>query len=148
MKDLHPPAIIRAFPNTRYHPAYHLVTWHPRGVFDDRLADRVVKFLELCEQIEGASFHRFTDMTAISRINLGIDHVFHIARLRRGYRGRPVKSAVYAVRLLSIAIARMYQDLMHGGLIQIEVFRDRTTAAEWLGVPANILAPPRRRQPA
>jgi len=31
-------ALLEAFPYTRYYPEWRLLTWHPRGVFDDALA--------------------------------------------------------------------------------------------------------------
>ena len=139
-----PAAIIKKFPDTRYHADSHLVTWHPDGVFNDKLADRVVEFVETQEQIEHEPFHRYTDLTGFTRIDLHLNHVFNIARRRKqGYRGAPVKSAFFAVRLLGLGIAQMYREMMHGGRIQIGVFRDRAAAAEWLGVPVQLLKPPK-----
>jgi hypothetical protein len=136
-------SIIEAFPYARYHEDWKLVTWHPVGILDDDQADRVVEFLESEERIGGESFDRYTDMSGLSRIQLNLDHVFTLAkRRRRGYKGRAVRSAFYAVRLISLSIAKMYQELMQGAPIEVGVFRDRAAAAEWLGVPLGVLAAP------
>jgi hypothetical protein len=131
------------FPYARFHADWNLVTWFPEGVLDNEAADRVVEFLESEAEIEGSSFHRYTDMTGHTRIQIGLDHVVRLARRRRqGYKGPPVKSAFYAVRLISLSVARMYQELMEGSRIEVRAFRDRDAAAEWLGVPAGVLQPP------
>lgn len=130
-------------PGTRYHADCQLVTWHPRGQFDEELADRIVEFMESKERIIGKSFHRFTDLSGLDRIHINLNHVFEIARRRRrGYCGAQVKSAIFAVRLISITIARMYQELMEGSAIDVGVFRDRAAAASWLKVAEEFLNPP------
>ena len=128
------------FPFAKYHAEWKLVTWFPTGEMDNDGADRIVEFLETQEKIEGVVFDRYTDMTGIKRIQLGLDHVVRLARRRkRGYKGPPVKSAFYAMRLISLSIARMYEELMVGSDIRICTFRDRAVAAKWLGVPEAIL---------
>lgn len=128
---------------TRHHLAYGLVTWHPRGVYDDELADRIIEFMESKERILGEPFNRFTDLTGLERVDLSLEHVFKCAeRRRKGYRGAKVKSAFFAVRMLPFSIARIYQELMEGSSIDVCVFRDRAEAAAWLGVPVGILNPP------
>ncbi len=135
--------LAKLFPDGRYHPAQHLVTWHPTGALDNDCADRVVDFLESQEQIEGATFHRFTDMTGHTRIQIGLDHIVRLARRRRqSYAGPPVKSAFFAMRLISVNVAHMYAELMAGSNLQVCVFRDRAAAADWLGVPETVLLRP------
>ena len=136
-------ALREHFPHARFHADWRLVTWFPEGVVDNEQADRVVEFLESQEKIEGHSFHRFTDMTGFTGMQIGLDHVVRIARRRRRYAGPPVKSAFYARRLISLSIARMYEELMEGSQIEVCTFRDRTAAAEWLGVPVKVLEPPK-----
>ena len=33
--------LLKTFPHTRYYPEWRLVTWHPCGLFDDALADKI-----------------------------------------------------------------------------------------------------------
>ena len=104
----------------------------------------MVEFLESQEPIAGHPFNRFTDMSGFTRIQIGLDHVVRLARRRhKSYRGPPVKSAFYAVRVISLTIARLYEELMQGSRIQVRTFRDCAAAAKWLGVPTVILQPPK-----
>jgi hypothetical protein len=142
---LTPESISEVFPWASYHAGWGLVTWHPDGVLDNEGADRVVEFLESREQFDGVPFNRFSDMTGYTQIKLGLDHVVRLARRRRRfYKGPPVKSAIFAVRLISLSIARMYEELMAGSQITVCTFRDRAAAAEWLGVPTSVLQRPRK----
>jgi hypothetical protein len=33
-------ALLKTFPHTRYYSDWRLLTWHPRGLFDDALVDK------------------------------------------------------------------------------------------------------------
>jgi hypothetical protein len=141
MSIFSPENLQEKFPHACFHREYRLITWCPSGNLTNERADQVVDFLEHAETIEDKPFNRYTDMTGYKRIELGLDHIVRLARRRRAYKGVPVRSAFYAVRLLSLTIANMYEELMCGSKIQVCTFRDRTAAAEWLGVPATVLEP-------
>jgi hypothetical protein len=142
------PAILKAFPHTRYHPRYRLVTWHPRGLFDEHLADRVVEFMEHEESVSNVPFDRYTDLTGFTEIRLKFGHSFAVAKRRReGYQGEPVKSALYAEGLVGLGLARMYEFLMKSARIRVRAFRDRGDAARWLEVPVEILDTPAEDKP-
>jgi len=142
MNDESPTAILEAFPYTRYHPEARLITWHPRGVLDDLIADRIVDFIEFEERIAEAPFHRYTELDGLTEIRLKVGHAFQIAERRREeYRGEPVKSAFFSDWVIGMGIARMYATLMEGAPIEVRVFRSRKAAAKWLGVPEEILKP-------
>ena len=53
----------------------------------------------------------------------------------------PVKSAFFAETTVGYGIARMYESLMEGAMIQVRAVRTRAAAAEWLGVPLDVLLP-------
>ena len=137
------PAILKAFPHTRYFPQVRLVTWHPQGLFDEHLANRVVDFIETEERVADEPFDRFTDLDGLTEIRLKIGHAFTIAERRKtGYLGDPVKSAFFSERFVGFGIAHMYEALMEGARIQVRAFRSREAAAIWLGVPPILLQPP------
>lgn len=137
-------ALLQAFPGVRFHEDLRLVTWHPQGVFDGALADRLVQFIEAQEQVEDTPFNRYTDLSGLTDIRLKIGHAFQIARRRRsGYVGDlPVKSAFFCDRVVGFGIARLYETLMEGAPIEVRAFRTREAAAEWLNVPLPDLQPP------
>ena len=133
----------KSFPAAQYHPKHQLLTWRPEGVLDDELADRVIDFLEFEEASDEGPFHRYSDLSRLTRVQLSLDHVFTLAKRRtRAYRGPRVKSAFYAIRLITLTIAKMYEELMAKSRIEVRVFRDRAAAASWLEVPAKVLAAP------
>ncbi|MEO8350265.1 MAG: hypothetical protein ABI680_00955 [Chthoniobacteraceae bacterium] len=134
-------AIRQAFPETCYHPDERLLTWCPQGHFDDRLADRIMAFIELEERIKGEPFHRYTDLSGLTEIHLKVGHAFKIAERRRAdfTGGQSVKSALYCDRVIGFGIARLYEALMEGGPFDVQAFRTREAAAEWLEVPVGIL---------
>jgi len=119
------------------------MTWHPRGVLDDVLADRIIEFIETEERMLDTPFDRFTDLNGLTEIRLKVGHAFNVAERRRaGYQGEPVKSAVFSDWVIGLGIARLYEALMKDAHIKVRAFRSRDAAAEWLGVPADLLQPP------
>jgi len=130
--------LLKTFPHTRYYPEWRLVAWHPRGVFDDALADKIIGMVGSEERVEEVPFHRYTDFSGLTHIRLKVGHVFQIAKHRRG-APEPVKSAFFSDATVGLGIARMYEALMEEATIQVRAFRERTAAAEWLGVPLEIL---------
>jgi hypothetical protein len=134
--------ILKAFPGTRYYPRFKLTTWHPRGILDEALADKLIAFIESEEYIQDAPFDRYTDLSGITEIRASVEHVIETARRRRFVR-EPVKSALFADNPVSLEVAQTYERLMEGALmIQVRAFGDREAAGEWLGVPLTILEPP------
>ncbi len=135
--------ILKNFPHTHYHAEARLVTWHPRGVLDDELADRIVAFIEGEERLAEEPFHRFTDFSGLTAIHLKFGHMFKISEQRRAAcpGGQPVKSAFFSEWVIGFGFARLYEELMAGGPIEVRAFRTREAAAEWLGVPEEILLP-------
>lgn len=132
--------LLNTVPRTRYHAQWTLVTWHPRGVFDDVLADEILGVIQSEELHEEKPFHRYTDFSGLAEIRLKIGHVFQMAQQRRE-AAESVKSAFFGETVASVGMARMYESLMEGAMIQVRVFRARAAAAEWLGVPLDVLLP-------
>ena len=140
MSSLQFTTLLKTVPHTRYDAKWNLITWHPRGVFDDALADEIVGVIQSEEDHEETPFHRYTDFGGLTEIRLKIGHVFQIAEQRRE-AAEPVKSAIFAETTVGYGIARMYESLMEGAVIQVRAFRVRAAAAEWLGVPLDVLLP-------
>jgi hypothetical protein len=132
-------ALLRTLPHMRYHPEWRLLTWHPRGLFDDALADKIIGLIGAEERVEQVPFHRYADFSGLTHIRLKIGHVFDVAKQRRAVP-EAVKSAFFADTIVGFGMARMYEALMEEATIQVRAFRERTAAAEWLGVPMERLA--------
>jgi len=109
-------ALLKTFPHTRYYSQWRLLTWHPRGLFDDALADKLIRVIGSEERVEEVPFHRYADFSGLTHIRLKIGHVFDVAKLRRGV-AEPVKSAFFSDTTVGLGIARMYEALMEEGTI-------------------------------
>ncbi len=67
MNDQPLSALLKTFPHTRYYPEWRLLTWHPRGLFDDALADKLIGVIGLEERVEEVPFHRYADFSGLTR---------------------------------------------------------------------------------
>ncbi len=139
--ELPPEFIRKAFPRTWFHPRWHLLTWHPRGVLNEAFADQVIEFIEMEERIQEAPFDRYADLSGLTHIRIGIDHTIHTARRRRKVK-QPVKSALFADNPMSFGVAHSYELLMYDAMIEVRVFKERSAAAQWLEVPLKTLECP------
>ena len=126
--------------HVRQYPAYHLVAWQPQGVLDDRLLDEIGEWLCTLEKVS-PPFERFIDLGRLTEVAVRTSHVFKFAKKRaEQFAGvTPVKSALFSEDWVGFGIARLYESLMKETPIDARAFRDRATAAVWLGVPAEIL---------
>jgi len=52
----------------------------------------------------------------------------------------------FADQPVTLSIAKMYEGLMERAMITVRVFEKREAAAEWLGVPLQILYPPSKKK--
>ena len=136
--------VLKDFPGTRYYPKFHLTTWHPRGILDPALTEKVIEFVEWEEYIQGAPFDRYIDLSGFTEIRTKPKHIIDIARRRRIVR-QPVKSAFFADNAIGLALAQVYERLMQDAtMITVRAFNNPDFAAEWLEVPVQILFPPTR----
>lgn len=134
--------VLKDFPGTRYYPKFKLTTWHPQGIFDETLADKIAAFIESEELIQDAPFDRYTDFSAITEIRVSFEYILETARHRRFIR-QPVKSAFFGDKPMMFETAQLYERLMYDAImIRVKSFSDRKAAAEWLEVPPTILEPP------
>jgi hypothetical protein len=133
--------IRKAFPRTWYHPRWKLLTCFPRGVLNEAFADQMIAFIEMEENIQEAPFDRYADLSGLTYIRIGIDHIIHTARRRRKVK-QPVKMALFADNPMSFGVAHSYELLMYDAMIDVRAFKERTAAAQWLEVPLKTLKCP------
>jgi len=137
-----PPGFIRkGFPRTWYHPRWRLLTWYPRGVLNEAFADQVIEFIEMEERIQEAPFDRYADLSGLTHIRIGIDHIIRIARRRRKVK-QPAKSALFSNNPMTFGVAHSYELLMSDAMIEVRAFNEGAAAAHWLEVPLKTLECP------
>jgi hypothetical protein len=139
-----PRAVSRNLPGPpflRHYPAHQLVAWQPQGALDDRLLDQIAEWLVIIEKVS-LPFKRFVDFSQLTRVAIRTRHLFEFARKRaEQFAGaEPVRAALFCEDWVGYGIACLYESLMENTPIKAHAFRDRTRAAEWLEVPADVLA--------
>jgi len=138
-------SVLKDFPHAVYYPKFRLMTWHPIGIFDGALADKVREFIEWEEHMQDASFNRYTDLSGVTEVQISLQRLLEAARQRRRVL-QAVNSAIFADKKYSFLIAQIYESLMEEAVaINVRAFRERESAAQWLDVPVAILCPPAKR---
>ncbi|HEU0275073.1 MAG TPA: hypothetical protein VFQ83_11150 [Candidatus Udaeobacter sp.] len=128
-------------PDIEFYQDLHLLIYRPRGLINETEINRVI---EIIEGIEGASqepFNRFSDTSETHEVELNFHYVIQASLHRRlAHKGRaPVKSAILATDSAIIHYARLLALLTEGSSIRVKVFDKREQAAQWLGVPVELL---------
>ena len=125
---------------SRYYPAHRLMAWQPQGTLDDLMLNQIADWLVDIEKVF-PPFKRFIDFSQLTTVALRPGHVFKVARKRaQQFTGvEPVRTALFSDDLVTLAIARLYESLMEGTLIEARAFSDLVRAAEWLAIPVDVL---------
>ena len=137
------PAISKALPGPpflRYYSAHRLAAWQPQGTLDDLILDQIAQWLVDIEKVSHP-FKRFIDFSHLTAVAVRTRHVFEFARKRaKQFTGdEPVRTALFYDDWVGFGIARLYESLMENTLIETRAFRDLAKAAEWLGIPVDVL---------
>jgi hypothetical protein len=129
-------------PEVQFHEDVGLFAWRPRGVLDEAAINKVLGCLEDLEAKLHAPFNRFSDTMAADEVELNFKYIIQVSLHRRlTYAGRPpVKSAILATDATAIHYGQLHAVLTQGSPIKVRVFQDREQAAQWLGVPIELLA--------
>jgi len=129
-------------PEVQFYEDVHLFVWRPRGVLDDAAINKVLASLEDLEGKLQAPFSRLSDTLAADEVELNFKYIIQVSLHRRlTYAGRPpVKSAILATDATAIHYGQLHAVLTQGSPIKVRVFQDREQAAQWLGVPIELLA--------
>jgi hypothetical protein len=108
----------------------------PKGVLNLDMAQRIVEFVEIKEVSLEKGFNRFCDLTRLEGIQLSSDDVLELANRRRAFNPNDirVKSAFFATSPLAFGVARLYEQLLNSPRIEVRVFSDIESAADWLAV--------------
>jgi hypothetical protein len=129
-------------PDVEFHEDIRLLIYRPRGLIDDAAVNRIIAVIEKIEAASQEPFNRFSDASEAHEVELNFRYVIQVSLHRRqAHVGRaPVKSAILATDSTVVHYARLLILLTQGSTIKVRVFQDREEAAEWLGVPVELLA--------
>ena len=129
-------------PEIEFHDDIRLLIYRPHGLIDETEINRVIGVIEEIEAASQEPFNRFSDTSETHEVELNFQYVIEASLHRRlSHKGRvPVKSAILATDSTLIHYARLLVLLTEGSSIRVRVFQDRGEAAQWLGVPLQVLA--------
>jgi hypothetical protein len=130
-------------PDIEFHKDIRLLIYRPKGLINEAEINRVIGVIEGIEAASQEPFNRFSDTSDTHEVELNFRYVIQASLHRRlSHKGRvPVKSAILATDSTVIHYARLLILLTEGSSIRVRVFQDRKEAAQWLGVPVELLAP-------
>ena len=128
--------------DVEFYEDIRLIVWRPCGLVNKAAVKRIVSVLEDLEAKSQKPFNRFSDTLAADEVELNFGYVIHVSLHRRlSHKGRaPVKSAILTTDSTVVHYARLLALLTQGSSIKVQVFQDRKEAAQWLGVPLELLA--------
>jgi hypothetical protein len=125
----------------QFHENVRLLVWRPRGVLNEAALKHIRELIGDLEATSDEPFNRFTDSQALEAIDLNFRYVFDFSLFRRlSYAGRsPVKSAILVPSISIAHYSKMHELLTRHSSIEVRIFEDRGAAANWLGVPVELL---------
>lgn len=130
-------------PDVEFKEDVRLLIYRPRGLIDEAAVNKIVAVIEEIEAASRKPFNRFSDASEAHEVELNFRYVIEVSLHRRqAHAGRvPVKSAILATDFTIVHYARLLVMLTEGSSIKVRVFADRKEAAQWLGVPVELLEP-------
>jgi hypothetical protein len=134
-------------PDIQFHEDIRLLVWRPGGLIDEAAINKIISVIEDLETETQEPFNRFSDTLEAHEVELNLRYVIQVSLYRRlSHKGRaPVKSAILATDSTLVHYGRLLGLLTQGSSIKVQVFQNREEAAQWLGVPPQLLT---RKPPA
>jgi hypothetical protein len=129
-------------PDVEFHEDIRLVIYRPRGSLNEASIEKVLRVLDELEAKLKEPFNRFSDTSAIDRVELNYQYVIQVSLYRvLTYADRPsVKSAVLVMDSTIGHYFQLHAIITQDSPINVRIFRERGDAAKWLGVPIERLA--------
>ncbi len=98
--------------------------------------EELVRMADALGEVEAAAAvcpHRVTDLTGLTRFEIGFDDMFQLAQRRREMSpANPIRSAIVASLPVQLGFARMFQTLNDHPRITMRIFPDMDGALAWL----------------
>ena len=129
-------------PDVEFHEDVCLLIHRPRGLLNRAALNKIISLLGELEFTLKKPFNRFLDTVAADAVDLNLEYVRRVSLYRRRvYGNRPaIKTAILATDSAMADYGRLHASLTQGSPINVRVFQDRKEAAQWLGVPLELLA--------
>jgi len=128
-------------PDIEFLEDIRLFIYKPRGSLNEASVTRAVKILTDLEAMLKEPFNRFSDTSAIDRVELNYQYVIQVSLYRvLSYADRPpVKSAILATESTVGHYFQLHAIITEESPINVRIFQQRKDAAKWLGVAVERL---------
>ena len=129
-------------PDVEFHEDIDLLIHRPRGPLNRAAVNRMISLIGELEFTLKKPFNRFLDTSGADEVDLNVEYIRGVSLYRRRFYGNrpPVKTAILATHSAVADYGRLHASLTEGSPISVRVFEDRKEAAQWLGVPLELLA--------
>ena len=129
-------------PDVEFHEDIRLLIYRPHGVLNEPSVDKIVSIIGELEAKLQEPFNRFFDTLGHDEVELNFRYVIQISLYRvLSYGDRPpVKSAILATDSTIIHYCQLHAIIAEESPIKVRIFQKREEAAQWLGVPLELLA--------
>ena len=129
-------------PDIEFHEDICLLIHRPRGSLNRAALNKIVSLIGELEFTLKKPFNRFLDTVAADVVDLNLEYIRRVSLYRRRFYGnRPaIKTAILGTDSTVVEYGRLHASLTEGSPINVRVFQDRKEAAQWLGVPVELLA--------
>jgi hypothetical protein len=133
---------IKLPPDVEFYEDNRLLVWRPHGLVNKTAINGIITILGELEAALEEPFNRFSDTLAADAVDLNFEYIIQVSLYRRSVYGNrpPIKSAILATDSTLIHYGKVHALLTQGSSIKARVFQDRKEAADWLGVPIELLA--------
>jgi hypothetical protein len=129
--------------DVEFHEDVRLLVYRPRGLVNKAVVNKIISVVGELETMLKEPFNRFSDTVAADVVDLNFEHIIRVSLYRRRFYGNrpPIKSAILATDATLIHYGKVHALLTQGSPIKVRVFQNRKEAAQWLGVPIDLLTP-------
>jgi len=130
-------------PDFEFHKDICLLIHRPRGSLNRATINKIISLIGELEFTLKQPFNRFLDTVGVDAGDLNLEYIRRVSLYRRHFYGnRPtIKTAILATDSALVHYGHLHASLTQGSPINVRVFQDRKEAAEWLGVPLELLSP-------
>ena len=125
--------------NIDFKSEYRLAICRPQGILDARFAAQLLRFLQTQEEPPSEAFDRVLDLTHVTEVQLSSKEIWGYASSRRDATAHlpPVRTAIITSGTAE-TVALVYASLMKDSRIEVRIFDDADSAADWLSVPRGM----------
>jgi hypothetical protein len=129
-------------PDVEFHEDIGLLVYRPRSSLNRGAINKIISLIGELEFTLKKPFNRFLDTTAAEIVALNLEYVRGVSLYRRRFYGNrpPIKTAILATDSTVAEYGHLHASLTQDSPIEVRIFQDRKEAAQWLGVPVELLS--------